>query len=103
MADEMNISGVVPGRPLRAPMAGGGRPAAKGGASFKETLAGSLEDVRNLQTVADDAIRGLVSGEVTDVTEAIVAVEKADLAFNTMMQIRNKIVAAYEEVMRMNV
>ena len=101
MADELNISGVGPGRGVPVPKASGGR--ASGGTSFEKVLAGSLEEVRSLQTEADSAIKNLVAGEVTDMTAAIVAVEKADIAFNTMMQIRNKIVAAYEEVMRMNV
>ena len=56
-----------------------------------------------LQAEADTAVKQLVAGEVKDVTDAMVAVEKADLSFQTMMAVRNKMVAAYEEIMRMNV
>jgi flagellar hook-basal body complex protein FliE len=71
--------------------------------SFKQVLTESLGEVQRLQVEADTQIRRLVAGEIKDVTEAMVAVEKADLSFKTMMAVRNKIVAAYEEVMRMQV
>jgi flagellar hook-basal body complex protein FliE len=74
-----------------------------GGASFAEVLAGAVTEVQRLHTEADMEIKRLVSGEVKDATEAMVAVEKADVSFQTMMAIRNKMVAAYEEVMRMQV
>ena len=73
------------------------------GESFADVLTQAVSEVQRLQGDADTAIRQLVSGEVRDVTEAIVAIEKADVSFQTMMAIRNKVVAAYEEVMRMQV
>ena len=103
MADEIGIAGVGPGNMLPQPQVGQGAKSEEGGPSFKKMLTNSLDEVRTLQVQADDAIRNLVAGEVTDVTEAMVAVERADIAFNTMMQIRNKIIQAYEEVMRMNI
>ncbi len=74
-----------------------------GGSSFADVLAGAVTEVQRLQSEADSQIQQLVSGEVKDATEAMVAVEKADVSFQTMMAIRNKMVAAYEEVMRMQV
>ena len=59
--------------------------------------------MQRLQDEADATIRQLVAGEIKDVTSAMVAIEKADVSFQTMMAVRNKIVAAYEEVMRMQV
>ena len=59
--------------------------------------------MQRLQNEADTTIRQLVAGEIKDVTETMVAVEKADVAFQTMMTVRNKVVAAYEEIMRMQV
>ena len=55
--------------------------------------------MQRLQNEADMTIKQVVSGDC-DVTDAIVALEKADVAFQTMMTVRNKIVAAYEEIMR---
>ena len=71
-----------------------------GAASFRETLAEAVGEVQRLQDEADLTIKQVVSGEIRDVTDAMIAVEKADVAFQTMMTVRNKIVAAYEEIMR---
>jgi flagellar hook-basal body complex protein FliE len=73
------------------------------GLSFQKVLDETIGEVQRLQNEADSTIQQLVSGEIKDVTEAMVAVEKADISFQTMMQVRNKIVAAYEEIMRMQV
>jgi flagellar hook-basal body complex protein FliE len=73
------------------------------GVSFKDMLAEAVGEVQRLQTEADTTIRQLVAGEISDVTETMVAVEKADVAFQTMMLVRNKMVQAYEEIMRMQV
>ena len=67
--------------------------------SFKDVLE-AVGEVQRLQNEADMTIKQVVSGEIRDVTDAIVALEKADVAFQTMMTVRNKIVAAYEEIMR---
>lgn len=71
--------------------------------SFKSVLTDAISEVQRLQTEADTTIKQLVSGEIKDVTETMVAVERADLSFQTMMAVRNKMLAAYEEVMRMQV
>ena len=90
---------VDPRTPRPARLSGAG----DGPSSFKDTLADAVTEVQRLQNEADNTIRKLVSGEVKDITEAMVAIEKADVSFQTMMAVRNKIVAAYEEVMRMQV
>jgi flagellar hook-basal body complex protein FliE len=71
--------------------------------SFKSVLTDAISEVQRLQTEADTTIKKLVSGEIKDVTETMVAVERADVSFQTMMAVRNKMLAAYEEVMRMQV
>ena len=76
---------------------------AEGGPSFAETLTESLKQVDDLQKDADQAIEKLVSGESQNVHGAMLAVNKADLAFRMTMQVRNKIVEAYQEVMRMQI
>lgn len=75
----------------------------EGGKSFKEVLADTVSEVQRLQTEADTTIRQLVSGEITDVAEAMVAVERADVSFQTMMAVRNRVMTAYEEIMRMQI
>jgi flagellar hook-basal body complex protein FliE len=75
----------------------------EGGKSFKEVLADTVTEVQRLQNDADTTIKQLVSGEITDVAEAMVAVERADVAFQTMMTVRNRVMTAYDEIMRMQI
>lgn len=69
--------------------------------SFKDTLTHFMSDVNNLQNEADTSIEKMVAGEITDVHQVMNSVEEAKTAFNMMMQIRNKVMTAYDEVMRM--
>ncbi len=69
--------------------------------SFKETLNGFLGDVNDLQQKADVSIEKMAAGEITDVHQVMSSVNEANLAFNMMMEIRNKVMDAYGEVMRM--
>ena len=69
--------------------------------SFTETLKSSIEEVNRLQKQADQTIDALASGETKDIAQTMVAVEKANISFELMTQIRNRILEAYQEVMRM--
>ena len=68
---------------------------------FVETLRGAIDQAEQLQGQAEEKVSGLMEGNGTDVHSAMIAVEKADLSFQLMMQVRNKIVAAYQEIERM--
>lgn len=76
---------------------------ADGGKSFADTLAESLNKVNDLQKDADVAIENLAAGKTQNIHETMMAVNKADMAFKMTMQVRNKIVEAYQEVLRMQV
>ena len=71
--------------------------------SFGKILTDSLVKVNKLQKEADKASCNLVTGKETDIHNTMIAIEKADVSFRLMMQVRNKIVAAYEEIKRMQV
>lgn len=71
--------------------------------SFSEMLTSQISDVNNLQKEADVAIQKLVTGKTKNVHETMLAVEKAELAFKMMNQIRTKVIEAYRETMRMQV
>ncbi len=73
---------------------------ASGGASFKDTLNNFLSDVNQMQKKADQSIEKMVSGEITDVHQVMTSVEEANTAFNMMMELRNKVMDAYQEIMR---
>ncbi len=70
---------------------------------FFDLLSRSLEDVNETQVQADQAIKDLVSGKSKNIHETMLAVQKADLSLKTMMQVRNKVLEAYKEIMRMQV
>jgi flagellar hook-basal body complex protein FliE len=71
--------------------------------SFADLFADAVKDVDNMQKDADKQIEGLVKGEGVSTHDAMIALEKADIAFQLMNSIRGKIVRAYEEVMRTQV
>lgn len=69
--------------------------------TFSEFLSSSISDVNGLQQDANIAIQKLATGESKNIHETMLAVEKADIAFKTMNQIRSKVLDAYREIMRM--
>lgn len=71
--------------------------------TFSTVLKDSIDKVNKLQGEADQAIQGLAKGEVKNIHDTMIAIEKANLSFNMMLQVRNKLLAAYEEVMRTQV
>lgn len=73
------------------------------GKSFGEYLNESIEEVNKLQQEADKAIEDLAAGRNASLHETMIALEKADVSFKLMMQVRNKIIDAYHEIMRMQV
>lgn len=71
--------------------------------SFKQVLVDSINRVNGLQQEADHAVAELSAGNNRDIHQTMIALEKADVSFQLMMQVRNKIISAYEEIMRMQV
>jgi len=81
---------------------GVGRPTnASGESDFMSTLNNAMEQVGQLQSDADGKVAQLLTGNGQDVHSAMIAVEKASLAFAMMVQVRNKIVQAYQQVSSM--
>ncbi|HOO41273.1 MAG TPA: flagellar hook-basal body complex protein FliE [Syntrophales bacterium] len=95
---------IIGSQPVRVP--GGAMPSGAasgaGDGGFKNILKNAIEDVNTLQSQADDAVAKLQMNKGS-MHEALIAMEKASLSFQTMLQVRNKIVDAYQEVMRMQV
>ena len=73
------------------------------GKDFKSVLLNSLDEVNRLQTEADQGVQRLITGETDNVAEVMAAVNKAGIAFDLLMQIRNKLSDAYQEVQQMRV
>lgn len=76
------------------------RPAA-GRPSFGELLEEAIASVDRLQREGEAAQAAFARGEEADLHDVLLKVEEAEIAFKTMMEIRNKLVDAYREIMRM--
>ncbi len=73
------------------------------GNSFAEMLKGSVDKVNTMQKEADQAVQDLLIGKDQNIHQVMIAVEKANLSLHLMMQVRNKLMSAYEEIMRTQV
>lgn len=92
--------GLISGGQAGLSRAGAG---AAGADTFSSVLKESIDKVSRLQGEADNAIQGLANGSVNNIHDTMIAVEKANLSFNLMLQVKNKLQTAYEEVMRTQV
>jgi flagellar hook-basal body complex protein FliE len=73
----------------------------KSAAGFKELLEGAINRVENLRQTADQSVERVLSGESEELHNTVLATQRAELAFEMFSQVRNKVVSAYQEVMRM--
>jgi flagellar hook-basal body complex protein FliE len=78
--------------------AGGGA-----GTDFQDLFAKAVSGVENLRQSADQGIERFLSGEGDELHSVVMATQKADLAFELFLQVRNKVVSAYQEIMRMQI
>jgi flagellar hook-basal body complex protein FliE len=75
----------------------------QGQGSFQQLLGDAIDHVNQSQSAANRAIDDLVMGRDRDLHKTIISMEKASVAFELMMQVRNKIIDAYEEIARMQI
>ena len=73
------------------------------GGGFLEALEKSMSEVNSDQLQADNSIKDLVAGKTKNIHETMLQIQKAELSLKTMMQVRNKILEAYKEIIRMQV
>ena len=71
--------------------------------SFSSLLSQALQDVNQVHLDADAGAQKLVAGEEVDIHSVMIGMEKANVAFGLTLQVRNKLVEAYQEIMRMQV
>ncbi len=92
-------------QPLPPSMAGplGGPAAPTGGKPFEQFLLDSIHQVNAMQQDADLAVESLFTGGETSPAEVLTAVQKADVAFRMMLQVRNKMVQAFEEIQNIRI
>ncbi len=71
--------------------------------SFGDMLNNIVGEINQQQIDADKAIAKVELDDSASIHDAIIALEKANISFRTMMQVRNKVIEAYQEIMRMQV
>lgn len=86
---------VGPEMPAQAP-GGVGKP-------FTEYLAEQVKQVNGLQKEADTTVASVATGQSNNVHEMMIALDKADVSFRMLTRVRNKMLDAYQEIMRMSV
>jgi len=97
---DLRVTSAAEPRPVVPPKAPKTAPAAE---TFGETLGRMVQSVNDMQTQAQDTAVALASGQPIDMSQAVMTIEEASISFQLALQIRNKLVEAYQDVMRMSV
>ncbi len=71
--------------------------------NFMDLIKNYIDDVNEKQIDSDKTIERFLKGEEKDITKVVLAMEKADVSLQLFLQIRNKLVQAYQDIMRMQV
>lgn len=95
------ISDIVSGAAGALGAATGGASGAAAGAPFAGMFQSMVEQTSALDQKASDAVKGLLNGQGVEIHDAMIATQKADMAFELALQVRNKAVGAYQQMMGM--
>jgi len=76
---------------------------AKPAYSFQNLLGNFVQDVNEKQAAAGDAVNGLLSGKNVSLHQAMISMEEASVSFQLMVEVRNKLLDSYQELMRMQI
>lgn len=96
---EIDISG-LPGK-IQSTMPSSSEKNTNNGASFDNILMKSLKEVNSAQISANNAVNSLVAGKTENIHETMIQMQKASISFQMMMEVRNKLVDAYNEIIKM--
>ncbi|MBN1345972.1 MAG: flagellar hook-basal body complex protein FliE [Phycisphaerae bacterium] len=107
MADPFQVDGLGSSgiNPIQGPRSAGptGKTTPLNGKDFQSFLTESLEKVNAMSLDATEAVNRLATGQTQDVAEVFTSVQKAGVAFDLLMEIRNKLLEAYQEIQQMRV
>ncbi|HZE88228.1 MAG TPA: flagellar hook-basal body complex protein FliE [Verrucomicrobiae bacterium] len=93
--DVPGLSGVTPAASPAAP--------ATAGRGFGDLLKEAVAEIEKIQSQSDQSVRRFAAGEDVDLHTVMLDVQKAELSFRLMLEVRNKLIEAYHEVTRMQV
>lgn len=71
--------------------------------TFESTLGGMVREVSGKQAAASEAVTGVLAGNEVSLHQAMIAMEEASVSFQLMVEVRNKLLESYQELMRMQV
>jgi flagellar hook-basal body complex protein FliE len=94
----MHISSI---QPITVPQIEGASTAPASGTDFKDVLSSAIGEVQNATNSADKSVESFLKGDGDDLHSTILSVQRAGLEFDMLLQVRNKVVSAYQEIMRM--
>lgn len=97
MAPIAPISIPLPVAPISLPTA------AAPGAAFQQVLASALSNVAQSSATANTAVSNYLAGGTQELHSTVLATQKASLDFELLLQVRNKVVSAYDEIMKMQI
>ncbi len=75
----------------------------EGAGSFADTLDKAVQDLKKIHTLADEKMNDYAAGGKTDVTEVMLTLEKLQMKTDLAIQVRNKLVEGYQEIIRMQI
>ena len=99
----ISIAPLQPTQPLASPVTLQAKSANGGPGEFMKVLSKIGKDVSKTQAVADEQVAALASGKTDNIHQVMLSLGKAESSFNYMMAVRNRLVEAYKEVMRIQV
>lgn len=85
--------------PVQLSQIGGTPPTAQPGVPFAALMRNAMQQMQTLESNATTAVDGLMAGNGTDIHTAMIATQKADMAFEMALAFRNKAVGAYQQLM----
>jgi flagellar hook-basal body complex protein FliE len=94
-----DLKKLSPGLDLSAPSAA----SSSGTASFSNVLGGLVQEVSDKQAAASDAVSGLLGGKNVSLHQTMISMEEASVSFQLMVEVRNRLLDSYQELMRMQV
>jgi flagellar hook-basal body complex protein FliE len=99
----MRIDAIKPAEIIHSADISSASPVGANKADFGKLLSEALDSVNHLQKDAEKASINLAAGKIQDISQVTIATEKATVALQLTMQVRNKVIDAYQEIMRMQV
>jgi flagellar hook-basal body complex protein FliE len=94
-----DLKQLSPGQDLSSPATA----SSSGTASFSNVLGGFVQEVSDKQAAASDAVAGLLGGKNVSLHQTMISMEEASVSFQLMVEVRNRLLDSYQELMRMQV